>query len=320
MLHDTESAVYEFDRFLIDSRKRSLWSGGKPVSLTPKVFDTLFYLVKNAGRTIGKDELMQAIWPDTVVEENNLNKSISALRQSLGEKPGEHRFIVTVPGKGYKFVASVVELSGSEVQDLKAASIEGKHLGLTLVQGTHSISTPTAAESNVSFDSARSNFPGTPELRPGLLSRFFLLFGKSPYQQWEIMQIRILIWCALIGILGWICASRVSTRWGYGLFLVESICIALLMVLASFLLYVGALQRERLEEAIRNTAPWIRMLVTSLVLISWAMAVFLFDSHIVLAAVLALCGTTGGLKYTLFKNQIDAAVLARSIDPFSLFS
>ncbi len=108
MRNRAESIVYEFDKFRISAGKRLLWNGGDvPISLTPKVFDTLLYLVSNNGRVIDKDELMSAIWPDTVVEENNLNKNISVLRQALGENPREHRFIVTVPGKGYKFVAPV---------------------------------------------------------------------------------------------------------------------------------------------------------------------------------------------------------------------
>lgn len=113
----TESAVYEFENFRLDAGKRLLWNSGEPISLTPKVFDTLFYLIRKAGKTVTKDELMAAIWSDTVVEENNLNKNISVLRQLLGEKPGEHRFIVTVPGKGYKFVSSVVEHAVTGIQD-----------------------------------------------------------------------------------------------------------------------------------------------------------------------------------------------------------
>ena len=130
MLSHTESTVYEFDGFRIEARKRLLWNCDEPLALTPKVFDTLFYLVKNAGKTIDKDELMAAIWPDTVVEENNLNKNISTLRQLLGEKPGEHRFIVTVPGKGYKFVASVVESSVNGIQNAGVASLDGTLPGL----------------------------------------------------------------------------------------------------------------------------------------------------------------------------------------------
>ena len=109
MPEPAQSEVYKFESFRIDGGKRLLWNGAEPLTLTPKVFDTLLYLVRNAGNTVNKDELMAAIWPDTVVEENNLNKNISALRQTLGERPGEHRFIATVPGKGYRFVATVTE-------------------------------------------------------------------------------------------------------------------------------------------------------------------------------------------------------------------
>src|SRR5258706_9661040 len=119
MLSPAESIVYEFDSFRIDAGKRLLWNGGgEPIPLTPKVFDTLFYLVENGGKVIEKDELMSAIWPDTVVEENNLNKNISALRQILGEKRSEHRFIATVPGRGYKFVADVRVIAGETVREI----------------------------------------------------------------------------------------------------------------------------------------------------------------------------------------------------------
>jgi TolB-like protein/DNA-binding winged helix-turn-helix (wHTH) protein/tetratricopeptide (TPR) repeat protein len=124
-LSHAKSVVYEFDGFRVDAGKRLLWNSGEQLALTPKVFDTLFYLVKNAGKTVKKDELMAAVWPDTVVEENNLNKNISALRQLLGEKPGEHRFIVTVPGTGYKFVAPVVESSVGGVQDADSVPSDG---------------------------------------------------------------------------------------------------------------------------------------------------------------------------------------------------
>jgi TolB-like protein/DNA-binding winged helix-turn-helix (wHTH) protein len=101
---------YVFDGFCVDTDKRLLLAtSGGSIPLTPKAFDTLYYLVSHAGEVIEKDELMSAIWPDTIVEENNLNKNISTLRRVLGENPGEHRFIATVPGKGYKFVAEVVE-------------------------------------------------------------------------------------------------------------------------------------------------------------------------------------------------------------------
>jgi TolB-like protein/DNA-binding winged helix-turn-helix (wHTH) protein len=103
-----DQTSYAFDGFIVDTDKRLLRSTeGGPIPLTPKAFDTLHYLVSHAGQVIEKDELMSAIWQDTIVEENNLNKNISTLRRVLGENPSEHRFIATVPGKGYKFVAEV---------------------------------------------------------------------------------------------------------------------------------------------------------------------------------------------------------------------
>lgn len=99
--------LYEFGAFRIDASKRLLLRDGTPVPLTSKVFDTLIHLVKHSGTVISKDELMRAIWPDAVVEENNLNQNISILRRALGEGRGEQRYIATVPGCGYQFVADV---------------------------------------------------------------------------------------------------------------------------------------------------------------------------------------------------------------------
>jgi TolB-like protein/Flp pilus assembly protein TadD len=98
---------YEFGPFRVDASKRLLARDGAPVPLTPKVFDTLVHLVQHSGTAIGKDELMRAIWPDTVVEENNLNQNISILRRILGDGRSDHRYIATVPGYGYQFVAEV---------------------------------------------------------------------------------------------------------------------------------------------------------------------------------------------------------------------
>src|SRR5438874_6289133 len=102
--------VYEFGEFRLDAGRRFLLGrNGSPIPSTPKAFDTLVYLVQHAGGVLDKDELMHAIWPDTVVEENNLNQNISLLRRVLGESPAEHRYIATVPGRGYRFVAPVTQ-------------------------------------------------------------------------------------------------------------------------------------------------------------------------------------------------------------------
>src|SRR5277367_2597368 len=99
--------LYEFGPFLLDPRERVLLSAEAPVAMTPKVFDTLLYLVRNQGRVLSKDELLQKIWPDTFVEEVNLAVNISTLRKLLGEGPQDGRYIVTVSGRGYRFVAPV---------------------------------------------------------------------------------------------------------------------------------------------------------------------------------------------------------------------
>src|SRR6185503_3254823 len=102
--------VYEFGGFALDAGRRVLArETGEPIALTAKVLDTLLYLVEHRGETLDKDTLLRAIWPELVVEENNLTQNISTLRQVLGEARGENRFIATVPRKGYRFVAEVVE-------------------------------------------------------------------------------------------------------------------------------------------------------------------------------------------------------------------
>lgn len=124
------SDIYEFDNFRVDAVKRLLTNGtGEVIPLAPKAFETLLYLVRHPGRLLEKEEMMRAIWADTIVEENNLNQSVSALRRVLGERHDEHRFIVTVPGRGYKFVASVEVLS-SKLQIPSLVESEIEHLKL----------------------------------------------------------------------------------------------------------------------------------------------------------------------------------------------
>ena len=101
--------IYAFGGFRLDPARRMLSTGdrGEPVALKPKQLDTLLCLVRNRGQLLDKARLLREVWPRLVVEENNLNQAISALRRALGESPGDHRYIVTVPGRGYKFVAHV---------------------------------------------------------------------------------------------------------------------------------------------------------------------------------------------------------------------
>src|SRR5215467_6908166 len=102
-----EARIYEFDEFRIDADRRLLLCKGEPLTLTPRVFDTLLYFVQHNNRVIPKDELMRAIWSDSFVEENNLSQNVSTLRRALGN----HRYILTVPGSGYRFAAEVKSIS-----------------------------------------------------------------------------------------------------------------------------------------------------------------------------------------------------------------
>ena len=116
--------VYGFGDFRLDPGKRLLVGrDGTPISLTPKAYDTLAYLVERPGSIVYKDELMQAIWPDTAVEENNLTQNISMIRRVLGEERGQHRYIATVPGRGYQFVSGVkVDAPESVLNESAAAA------------------------------------------------------------------------------------------------------------------------------------------------------------------------------------------------------
>jgi DNA-binding winged helix-turn-helix (wHTH) protein len=98
--------IYSFEQFKLDVAERTLLDGSRPISLPPKVFDTLLMLVENAGRVLSKERMLSVIWEDSFVEENNLAQNISSLRRVLGETR-DHRFIETVPKFGYRFVAPV---------------------------------------------------------------------------------------------------------------------------------------------------------------------------------------------------------------------
>jgi Tol biopolymer transport system component/DNA-binding winged helix-turn-helix (wHTH) protein len=111
-----EKQLYEFGPFRLDPVKRRLLREGEPVPLTPKAFDTLLVLVRQSGKTVEKDELMSRVWPGAVVEENNLNQNITALRKCLGDSRQASQYIATIPGLGYRFVAEVKTASVVEAE------------------------------------------------------------------------------------------------------------------------------------------------------------------------------------------------------------
>lgn len=105
--------LFEFGPFVLDAAERRLLRDGTPVPLPAKTFDTLLALVERGGRLVEKEELMEAVWPDTSVEEANLNHHVWALRKALGEGVGGARYIETVPKHGYRFAAGVRELTNA---------------------------------------------------------------------------------------------------------------------------------------------------------------------------------------------------------------
>ena len=108
---------YRFGEFVLDPRRRSLSYADSDVSLTPKAFDVLLFLAQNPNRVVTKDELMEAVWGDTFVEEGNLKQYISHLRKALGDNSEEPRLIVTIPRKGYQFTERVTVSDPADIAE-----------------------------------------------------------------------------------------------------------------------------------------------------------------------------------------------------------
>lgn len=140
--HMTVNGRYAFGPFVVDSVKRTLSREDRSVPITAKTFDVLVALLQRRDRIVSKDELLSLVWPDTAVLENNLVRQISSLRRALGQRPDQHDYIVTISGHGYRFVATVHEVSAASsdryaVRDLEQymsaeAAAEGEHPRHTL--------------------------------------------------------------------------------------------------------------------------------------------------------------------------------------------
>src|SRR5713101_8055110 len=104
-----EKVVYEFGPFHFDSAQHLLFLDDQVIQLAPKAAETLAVLVENHGQLVEKEELMKAVWPDTFVEEANLTVHVSALRRLFQEEAHPGGYIETVPRRGYRFVAPVLE-------------------------------------------------------------------------------------------------------------------------------------------------------------------------------------------------------------------
>jgi DNA-binding winged helix-turn-helix (wHTH) protein/TolB-like protein len=114
--------ILEFEGYELDPLHRVLSRDGEVVQVTGKALDCLIALISERERVVTRAELMDAVWAETYVEESNLTQNISVLRRALGEGARDHRFIVTVPGRGYRFVASVRTLEDSKDRAPDAAT------------------------------------------------------------------------------------------------------------------------------------------------------------------------------------------------------
>ena len=156
--------IYEFGEFQLDTGKRLLRRlDGTPVPLTPKVFETLLYMVEHHDAVLDKERIMEAVWPDSIVEENNLAQAISKLRQVFGETPGSHSYIVTVPGRGYRFVAEVNKRNGDIVSRAPRDST----------------TTPTSVQRPTEADPTATRKQALPKARQGTSPSDWRIFGAA---------------------------------------------------------------------------------------------------------------------------------------------
>jgi len=106
---EPENTSCNFGPFRLDLSERQLFRDGKPVSLTPKAFETLVMLVSKRGHIVEKDDLLKEVWKDTFVEEANISRHVWMLRKTLGENENGQSYIETIPRRGYRFLANVQE-------------------------------------------------------------------------------------------------------------------------------------------------------------------------------------------------------------------
>jgi TolB-like protein/DNA-binding winged helix-turn-helix (wHTH) protein len=128
------SNLYCFGQFVLDPGRRTLSRADSPISLTPKAFDVLLFLAQNPNRLVTKEELLQAVWGDTIVEEGNLTQYISHLRKALGDNSEDTRLIVTIARKGYRFTADVTVAEAADAAKQAAVQVPAAERSLADTQ------------------------------------------------------------------------------------------------------------------------------------------------------------------------------------------
>jgi TolB-like protein/DNA-binding winged helix-turn-helix (wHTH) protein len=184
--------LYEFGPFIIDAVERIVTREGSPLPITPKVFDTLLYLLRNRGRSLTKDELLKNIWPGSFVEEVNLAVNISNLRKLLGDNPQDPQYVVTLSGRGYRFIAEVRA-------DVETDDLHIRQIG--------SLSTEQPDVHRLEDSIPRSENAVTSQVRGGTTDTVHI--GRSLiYPKWRIPLSIVLLLLAATGIYFWREAER----------------------------------------------------------------------------------------------------------------
>ena len=144
----TGKQFYEFGPYRLDPGRNLLLRGDQTIPLTPKAFETLLILVEHGDQEVSKDELIGKLWPDTFVEESNLTKHISMVRKALGESAQDHRYILTLPGRGYRFAEKVstipqeLDVAGSSQSGMVTEKSEPKEVEASVIPAQPQPHTP----------------------------------------------------------------------------------------------------------------------------------------------------------------------------------
>jgi TolB-like protein/DNA-binding winged helix-turn-helix (wHTH) protein/Tfp pilus assembly protein PilF len=203
MMKEDSARVYDFGPFRLDPAKRILWRSSEPVPLTGRAFDTLLVLLQNAGTTLEKEYIIETVWQGAAVEENNLTQCISTLRKKLGESRGDNRFIVTLSGKGYRFVAPVETLSATAAPRIQNSKPE-----------TSNGSTDDRAPGdtgNIATEPVPARDSPIPESVSTIQTDVFNCWESSPIQKQKLKP-RFQIRLATIGAIG-VAAVLVAISW-----------------------------------------------------------------------------------------------------------
>ena len=181
-MSDSPISAYEFGPYRIDMQRYLVLRDDRPIQLSPKVFRTLLVLVQRRDRVVSKQELIDAIWPDSYVEEGNLAQNIFVLRRALGEEKSDHSFIITIPGHGYRFVAPVTEL-GTEGSNSSASTAAGdSNTFLHYIRGRYFWNQRTGAGLKKAIQYAQRSLAADPAYAPayvGIADSYNLLAGHG---------------------------------------------------------------------------------------------------------------------------------------------